>query len=71
MTEYRYWLVAELEAIGTPVHPVGHNWGGGHVVNAAAAPPRAAAQLGHRRHRGVRPAACRRALTRFWAALPA
>jgi pimeloyl-ACP methyl ester carboxylesterase len=30
---YRDWLEAELEAIGEPVHLVGHDWGGGHVVN--------------------------------------
>jgi len=33
--EYRDWLVAELEAIGEPVDLVGHDWGGGHVVNVA------------------------------------
>lgn len=35
MAEYESWLVAELEAIGEPVHLVGHDWGGGHVVNVA------------------------------------
>jgi pimeloyl-ACP methyl ester carboxylesterase len=30
---YRDWLETELEAIGAPVHLVGHDWGGGHVVN--------------------------------------
>ena len=30
---YRDWLEAELEAIGAPVDLVGHDWGGGHVVN--------------------------------------
>jgi pimeloyl-ACP methyl ester carboxylesterase len=30
---YRDWLEAELEAIGDPVDLVGHDWGGGHVVN--------------------------------------
>jgi pimeloyl-ACP methyl ester carboxylesterase len=33
--EYRDWLVAELEAIGRPVDLVGHDWGGGHVLNVA------------------------------------
>jgi pimeloyl-ACP methyl ester carboxylesterase len=32
---YRDWLEAELEAIGEPVDLVGHDWGGGHVVNVA------------------------------------
>jgi pimeloyl-ACP methyl ester carboxylesterase len=34
--DYRDWLEAELEALGadeTPVDLVGHDWGGGHVVN--------------------------------------
>jgi pimeloyl-ACP methyl ester carboxylesterase len=30
---YRGWLEAELDAIGEPVDLVGHDWGGGHVVN--------------------------------------
>lgn len=30
---YRDWLEAEVEAIGDPVDLVGHDWGGGHVVN--------------------------------------
>ena len=30
---YRDWLEAELEAIPGPVDLVGHDWGGGHVVN--------------------------------------
>ena len=30
--DYRDWLIAELEAIGSPVDLVGHDWGGGHVV---------------------------------------
>lgn len=33
--DYRDWLVGELEAIGEPVDLVGHDWGGGHVVNVA------------------------------------
>lgn len=32
--EYRDWLEAELEKIDGPVDLVGHDWGGGHVVNA-------------------------------------
>lgn len=31
--EYRDWLEAELEKIGGPIDLVGHDWGGGHVVN--------------------------------------
>jgi pimeloyl-ACP methyl ester carboxylesterase len=31
---YRDWLVAELDRIDTPVDLVGHDWGGGHVINA-------------------------------------
>ncbi len=30
---YRDWLEDELSRIDTPVDPVGHDWGGGHVVN--------------------------------------
>jgi pimeloyl-ACP methyl ester carboxylesterase len=37
--EYRLWLVAELEALGEPVDLVGHDWGGGHVVNVAMTRP--------------------------------
>ncbi|MGW7353411.1 alpha/beta fold hydrolase [Streptomyces sp. NPDC054784] len=37
--DYRQWLVAELEAIGRPVDLVGHDWGGGHVVNVAMTRP--------------------------------
>ncbi len=33
--EYRDWLVGELTKLGEPVHLVGHDWGGGHVVNVA------------------------------------
>jgi pimeloyl-ACP methyl ester carboxylesterase len=39
MTEYRDWLITELEARGEPVHLVGHDWGGGHVVNVAMSRP--------------------------------
>jgi len=37
--EYRDWLVAELEEIGRPVDLVGHDWGGGHVLNVAMTRP--------------------------------
>jgi pimeloyl-ACP methyl ester carboxylesterase len=39
VTEYRDWLVAELERVGHPVHLVGHDWGGGHVLNVAMTRP--------------------------------
>lgn len=43
MDGYRDWLVSELEALraggGEPVDLVGHDWGGGHVVNVAIARP--------------------------------
>lgn len=31
--DYRDWLERELDNIGEPVDLVGHDWGGGHVVN--------------------------------------
>jgi pimeloyl-ACP methyl ester carboxylesterase len=31
--EYRDWLEGELEKIDGPIDLVGHDWGGGHVVN--------------------------------------
>ncbi len=37
--EYRDWLVGELEGLGEPVDLVGHDWGGGHVVNVAMIRP--------------------------------
>lgn len=37
--EYRDWLVGRLEAFDGPVDLVGHDWGGGHVVNVAMARP--------------------------------
>lgn len=37
--EYRAWLVAELEALGEPVHLVGHDFGAAHVVNVATTRP--------------------------------
>jgi pimeloyl-ACP methyl ester carboxylesterase len=39
MHGYRDWLVAELESIDQPVDVVGHDWGGGHVLNVAMARP--------------------------------
>ena len=39
MLEYRDWLIAQLDSIGEPVHLVGHDWGGLHVVNTVAARP--------------------------------
>lgn len=33
--EYRDWLIGELATLGEPVHLIGHDWGGGHVVNVA------------------------------------
>ena len=39
MTEYRDWLVAELEQVGEPVHLVGHDWGGVHVLGVAITRP--------------------------------
>ncbi len=39
VTEYRDWLVAELERFDAPVDVVGHDWGGGHVVNVAMTRP--------------------------------
>ena len=39
MSDYRDWLVGELERIGEPVDLVGHDWGGAHVVNVAMARP--------------------------------
>ncbi|MGI5254318.1 alpha/beta fold hydrolase [Actinacidiphila glaucinigra] len=32
--DYRDWLKSELAAIEGPIDLVGHDWGGGHVVNA-------------------------------------
>lgn len=37
--EYRRWLVAELEHFDQPVHLIGHDWGGAHVVNVAMTRP--------------------------------
>lgn len=35
MTEYRDWLESALEKLDGPIDLVGHDWGGGHVVNVA------------------------------------
>jgi pimeloyl-ACP methyl ester carboxylesterase len=37
--EYRDWLVDELARIPGPVDLVGHDWGGGHVLNAVMSRP--------------------------------
>ena len=37
--EYRDWLIAELEKIAGPIDLVGHDWGGGHALNAVMARP--------------------------------
>ncbi|GIG70273.1 alpha/beta fold hydrolase [Phytomonospora endophytica] len=39
VTDYRDWLITELEAIGEPADLVGHDWGGGHVVNTVMVRP--------------------------------
>ena len=39
MSDYRDWLVGELERIGEPVDLVGHDWGGAHVVAVAMTRP--------------------------------
>ena len=39
VAEYRDWLVKQLEKIGAPVHLVGHDWGGGHVLGVAMTRP--------------------------------
>lgn len=36
---YREWLTAELESIDQPIDLVGHDWGGGHVLNVVMARP--------------------------------
>nr|WP_221380643.1 alpha/beta hydrolase [Actinoplanes polyasparticus] len=36
---YRDWLIAEIELLNVPVHLVGHDWGGGHVLNVAMTRP--------------------------------
>ena len=39
MDGYRDWLAAELESIDEPIDLVGHDWGGGHVLNVVMARP--------------------------------
>lgn len=39
MDGYREWLIAELETVDGPVDLVGHDWGGGHVLNVVMARP--------------------------------
>ena len=39
VTEYRDWLVGQLETFNKPVDLVGHDWGGNHVVTVAMARP--------------------------------
>lgn len=39
MGGYRDWLVGELEKIAAPVDLLGHDWGGGHVLNVAMTRP--------------------------------
>jgi pimeloyl-ACP methyl ester carboxylesterase len=39
MIEYRDWLIGELAELGEPVHLIGHDWGGVHVINVAMARP--------------------------------
>jgi pimeloyl-ACP methyl ester carboxylesterase len=37
--EYRDWLIGRIEALGSPVDLVGHDWGAGHVYAVAATRP--------------------------------
>jgi pimeloyl-ACP methyl ester carboxylesterase len=39
VSEYRDWLIEQLEAFDEPVDLIGHDWGGGHVVNVAMTRP--------------------------------
>ncbi|MGW2330465.1 alpha/beta fold hydrolase [Streptomyces sp. NPDC001700] len=39
VTDYRDWLIGELTRFAEPVHLVGHDWGGGHVLNAVMSRP--------------------------------
>lgn len=38
-TDYRDWLIGQLEAFGEPVDLVGHDWGAGHTYGVAAERP--------------------------------
>jgi pimeloyl-ACP methyl ester carboxylesterase len=42
---YAAWLVGELERFDDPVHLIGHDWGGGHVVRATILRPDLVATL--------------------------
>ena len=39
MDEYATWLAGEIEAVGTPVHLVGHDWGGALTLRVAELRP--------------------------------
>ncbi|GAA5063640.1 alpha/beta fold hydrolase [Nocardia callitridis] len=39
VTEYRDWLAGELAQFDQPVDLVGHDWGGGHVMNVVMSRP--------------------------------
>ncbi|WP_063730587.1 alpha/beta fold hydrolase [Streptomyces sp. RTd22] len=39
VTDYRDWLIGELTRFAEPVDLVGHDWGGGHVLNAVMSRP--------------------------------
>ena len=39
VSEYRNWLVGELEKIGGEIDLVGHDWGAGHVFSVLAHRP--------------------------------
>lgn len=39
VSEHRDWLIGQRERFDEPVDLVGHDWGGGHVVNVAMARP--------------------------------
>lgn len=38
-SEYRAWLVEQVEMLARPVHVLGHDWGAGHVYGAIAERP--------------------------------
>lgn len=39
MDAYRHWLASELGGIDGPIDLVGHDWGGGHVLNVVTTQP--------------------------------
>ncbi len=43
--EYAEWLVAAVRSLPQPVHLIGHDWGGGHVINAMLLRPDVAASV--------------------------